>query len=43
VTNVKKYYVTDFLQRNSEDIGEGKYWFAVEERVRKNTLIRTKY
>lgn len=31
----RKYYVTDFYNDILKDIGEGKYWFAVEERVRK--------
>lgn len=32
---LRKYYVTDFYNEILKDIGEGKYWFAVEERVRK--------
>ncbi|MGE5418149.1 MAG: hypothetical protein ACM3UZ_15525 [Acidobacteriota bacterium] len=32
---VRKYYVTDFYNDILQEIGEGNYWFAVEERVRK--------
>ncbi|MGE5371464.1 MAG: hypothetical protein ACM3QZ_05680 [Solirubrobacterales bacterium] len=32
---MRKYYVTDFYNDILKDIGEGKYWFAVEEKVRK--------
>lgn len=31
----RKYYVTDFYNEILNDIGEGSYWFAVEEKVRK--------
>ncbi|MGE5398385.1 MAG: hypothetical protein ACM3MK_12750 [Chitinophagales bacterium] len=31
----RKYYITDFYNGILKDIGEGKYWFAVEERVNK--------
>ncbi|MGE5422499.1 MAG: hypothetical protein ACM3QW_04485 [Ignavibacteriales bacterium] len=32
---MRKFYITDFYNEILRDIGEGKYWFAVEERVRK--------
>lgn len=32
---MRKFYVTDFYNEILKDIGEGKYWFAIEEKVRK--------